>query len=86
MLSDERIADPRGRRTPYGRGGRWPERTDSCLAEGVAEEAANEVIPTAWDPVSKQPRFKTAAAALTLVAPAPRKPQEGGRDTARPTG
>lgn len=46
----------------------------------------NEVIPTAWDPVSKQPQFKTAAAALTLVAPAPRKPQEGGRDTARPTG
>ncbi|MBT2543447.1 nitrate reductase [Streptomyces sp. ISL-44] len=36
-VSGDRIADPWGRRTPYGRGGQWPVRTDSCLAEGVAE-------------------------------------------------
>ncbi|MEU5216852.1 nitrate reductase [Streptomyces sp. NPDC020807] len=34
----DRVADPWGRRTPYGRGGAWPVRTDSCLADGVAEE------------------------------------------------
>ncbi|MGW0190718.1 molybdopterin oxidoreductase family protein [Streptomyces sp. NPDC003362] len=32
--------------------------------------AANEAIVTDWDPVSKQPLFKTAAAALRLIAPA----------------
>ncbi|WP_326522648.1 molybdopterin dinucleotide binding domain-containing protein [Cellulomonas edaphi] len=30
--------------------------------------AANELTPTAWDPVSKQPLFKTAAAQVTAVA------------------
>ncbi|MFI9116080.1 molybdopterin oxidoreductase family protein [Streptomyces venezuelae] len=66
--------------------GYWDTPGGSSPAPGAPGRAANEVIPTAWDPVSKQPQFKTAAAALTLVAPAPRKPQEGGRDTARPTG
>ncbi|WP_426361803.1 molybdopterin oxidoreductase family protein [Streptomyces sp. E-08] len=36
-VSGDRIADPWGRRTPYGRGGQWPVRTDTCLADGVAE-------------------------------------------------
>ncbi|TQK42620.1 molybdopterin dinucleotide binding protein [Streptomyces sp. SLBN-118] len=52
--------------TPAGPGGQTPGR------------AANETTVTDWDPVSKQPLFKTAAAALTLVqrgagppAPAP---------------
>ncbi|WP_029432032.1 molybdopterin oxidoreductase family protein [Blastococcus sp. URHD0036] len=31
------------------------------------ERAANELTPTDWDPVSKQPIFKTAAAAVDLV-------------------
>ncbi|MGY4646560.1 anaerobic selenocysteine-containing dehydrogenase [Mycobacterium sp. URHB0021] len=31
--------------------------------------AANELTPTDWDPVSKQPIFKTAAAAVRRVAP-----------------
>lgn len=41
------------------------------------ETAANELTITAWDPVSKQPLFKTAAARVTKlaegdgVAPAP---------------
>ncbi|NUR40793.1 MAG: hypothetical protein HOV73_11980, partial [Streptomyces sp.] len=32
--------------------------------------AANETTVTDWDPVSKQPLFKTAAARLTLLEPA----------------
>ncbi|MFE1316315.1 molybdopterin oxidoreductase family protein [Kitasatospora phosalacinea] len=32
--------------------------------------AANETTPTDWDPVSKQPLYKTAAARLTRLAPA----------------
>ncbi|MGJ5893891.1 nitrate reductase [Streptomyces sp. V2] len=36
-LSADRITDPWGARTPYGLGGPWPARTDSCLADGVAE-------------------------------------------------
>ena len=33
----DRIANPWGERTPYGRGCRWPARVDMQLAEGVAE-------------------------------------------------
>ncbi|MFF7454685.1 molybdopterin oxidoreductase family protein [Kitasatospora sp. NPDC008115] len=47
-------------------------------ADGAPGRAANETTITDWDPVSKQPLFKTAAARLTLVkrsdgavAPAP---------------
>ncbi|MDQ0584314.1 molybdopterin oxidoreductase family protein [Streptomyces rishiriensis] len=41
--------------------------------------AANETTVTDWDPVSKQPLFKTAAAALTLVE------RGGGRAAPAPT-
>jgi anaerobic selenocysteine-containing dehydrogenase len=34
------------------------------------ERAANELTRTAWDPVSKQPLFKSAAAAITRLGPA----------------
>ncbi|MFI2030970.1 molybdopterin oxidoreductase family protein [Streptomyces buecherae] len=37
---------------------------------GTAGRAANETTVTDWDPVSKQPLYKTAAARLTLVEPA----------------
>jgi anaerobic selenocysteine-containing dehydrogenase len=37
----DRIRDPWGTRTPYGRGERWPDRVDFALAEGVEE-------PDAW--------------------------------------
>ncbi|MFD4995025.1 molybdopterin oxidoreductase family protein [Streptomyces buecherae] len=37
---------------------------------GSAGRAANETTVTDWDPVSKQPLYKTAAARLTLVEPA----------------
>jgi predicted molibdopterin-dependent oxidoreductase YjgC len=35
-----------------------------------ADRAANELTVTDWDPVSKQPLFKTAAAAVRRLAPA----------------
>ncbi|GLW72842.1 nitrate reductase catalytic subunit [Kitasatospora phosalacinea] len=49
--------------------GYWdtPVRTDPGADGG---RAANETTPTDWDPVSKQPLFKTAAARLTRLAPA----------------
>ncbi|MBF6147277.1 hypothetical protein [Nocardia nova] len=34
--------------------------------------AANELTPTEWDPASKQPLFKSGAAAVELVRPARR--------------
>lgn len=36
---------------------------------GAAHRAANELTLTDWDPVSKQPIFKTAAAALRRIGP-----------------
>jgi anaerobic selenocysteine-containing dehydrogenase len=44
-----------------------------------AGRAANELTLTDWDPVSKQPLFKTAAAAVRVVAPS------DGRPSAAPT-
>ncbi|GAB2754402.1 molybdopterin oxidoreductase family protein [Amycolatopsis magusensis] len=35
--------------------------------EATSERAANELTPTDWDPASKQPIFKTAAAAIARV-------------------
>ncbi|MFJ7262805.1 molybdopterin oxidoreductase family protein [Streptomyces globosus] len=43
----DRIAEPWGSRTPYGRHGRWPARQDTCLAEGVAEEDVERWVQTA---------------------------------------
>ncbi|HEY9473977.1 MAG TPA: nitrate reductase, partial [Mycobacteriales bacterium] len=49
--------------------------TDTGHEPGVVARAANELTLTDWDPASKQPLFKTAAAAVRLVsrqdAPAP---------------
>ncbi|WP_329467901.1 hypothetical protein [Streptomyces sp. NBC_01431] len=59
------------------RTGAWSRRTGT----------ANETTITDWDPASKQPLFKTAAAALTLVeradgrpAPAPTTAASGPAD------
>lgn len=35
---------------------------------GAGHRAANELTPTEWDPVSKQPVFKTAAVRMSKVA------------------
>lgn len=47
--------------------GYWDTPAGSAPAPGAVGRAANELIATVWDPVSKQPQFKTAAAALALV-------------------
>lgn len=44
--------------------------------------AANETTITDWDPASKQPLFKTAAAALTLIAHNDGKPSPAPTTTA----
>jgi predicted molibdopterin-dependent oxidoreductase YjgC len=44
------------------------------------DRAANELTPTDWDPVSKQPIFKTAAAAVRKV-----RLSRGGRSQAPTT-
>ncbi|WP_320780697.1 nitrate reductase [Streptomyces sp. CRN 30] len=48
--------------------GYWDTPEGSGPAPGGPGRAANETTATDWDPVSKQPLFKTAAAALTPVA------------------
>jgi hypothetical protein len=57
---------PEGHRPPDGRPGR----------------AANEGTISDWDPVSKQPLFKTCAARVTLVArrTAPAAPQRAAAE------
>ncbi|MER0443803.1 nitrate reductase [Streptomyces sp. Edi4] len=48
--------------------GYWDTPAGHGPREGTPGRAANETTVTDWDPVSKQPLFKTAAAALRLVA------------------
>ena len=48
--------------------GYWDTPTGDGPAEHAAGRAANELTLTDWDPVSKQPIFKTAAARVTRVA------------------
>ncbi len=47
---------------------------DTAAGTGPADDgtgrAANETTPTRWDPCSKQPLYKTAAARVTLIEPA----------------
>jgi anaerobic selenocysteine-containing dehydrogenase len=42
--------------------------------ESALPRAANELTMTVWDPVSKQPVFKTAACRVTRLSPAPATP------------
>jgi anaerobic selenocysteine-containing dehydrogenase len=48
--------------------GYWDTPAGAHPGPDTPGRAANETTVTDWDPVSKQPLFKTAAAALTLVA------------------
>lgn len=43
----DRIAQPWGERTPYGRDGDWPVRVDSYLAPGITAAAVDRWVPTA---------------------------------------
>jgi ferredoxin-nitrate reductase len=45
--ADESIADPWGRRTPYGAGDTWPERVDLVLDDGVTEGDVERWVPSA---------------------------------------
>ncbi|MGE2723840.1 molybdopterin oxidoreductase family protein [Mycolicibacterium pulveris] len=47
MATTDRIAQPWGARTPYPRGGRWPQRVDTFLADGLAPESVDRWVPTA---------------------------------------
>ena len=47
MARIDRIAEPWGTRTPYGRGETWPVRVDSHLAEGVVAEEVDRWVQTA---------------------------------------
>ncbi|CAA9490630.1 MAG: Assimilatory nitrate reductase large subunit [uncultured Rubrobacteraceae bacterium] len=43
----DRIANPWGTRTPFGRDGQWPVRVDQFLEAGVGEEEVDEWVQTA---------------------------------------
>jgi ferredoxin-nitrate reductase len=43
----DRITDPWGVRTPYGPGGRWPERVDVQLADGLAQADVDRWVQSA---------------------------------------
>jgi anaerobic selenocysteine-containing dehydrogenase len=47
--------------------GYWDTPAGHRPPDGQPGRAANETTITDWDPVSKQPLFKTSAAAVTLV-------------------
>ncbi|CAL9479848.1 Nitrate reductase [Nocardiopsis dassonvillei] len=53
--------------------------TDASDPGGERDRAANELSATAWDPVSKQPLFKSAAVRLRPLGPG------GGRPSPAPT-
>ena len=48
--------------------GYWDTPTGAGPGHDAAGRAANELTLTDWDPVSKQPIFKTAAARIVRVA------------------
>ena len=47
MPTQDRIADIWGARTPYARGGEWPDRVDQHLAAGIREEDVQRWVQTA---------------------------------------
>ena len=47
--------------------GYWDTPAGDCPTDG-AGRAANELTVTDWDPVSKQPLFKTSAARINVLA------------------
>ncbi|MBW0292708.1 MULTISPECIES: molybdopterin oxidoreductase family protein [Rhodococcus] len=46
-VSRDRIAEPWGARTPYGRGQGWPQRVDQHLAEGVESGSVDRWVQSA---------------------------------------
>ncbi|MFI1931374.1 molybdopterin oxidoreductase family protein [Streptomyces sp. NPDC020330] len=70
--------------------GYWDTASGSGPDDTTPPRAANETTITDWDPVSKQPLFKTAAAAVTLVEKSAGQPAPAPTTTAsapsRPSG
>jgi anaerobic selenocysteine-containing dehydrogenase len=66
--------------------GYWDTPGGSGPDAGTPGRAANETTVTDWDPASKQPLFKTCAAALTLVEKADGKPSPAPTTTASEPG
>ncbi|RSS70322.1 molybdopterin oxidoreductase family protein [Streptomyces sp. WAC06614] len=62
--------------------GYWDTPAGSGPGGAVAGRAANEVTVTDWDPASKQPLFKTATAAVTLVEKGDGRPSPAPTTTA----
>ena len=46
MTRRDRIAEPWGARTPYGRGDEWPTRVDEYLADDVAAQSIERWVPS----------------------------------------
>jgi anaerobic selenocysteine-containing dehydrogenase len=46
-VTRDRIAEPWGGRTPYGRGQSWPVRVDTYLQDGVSEDAVDRWVQSA---------------------------------------
>ncbi|MCZ9353532.1 nitrate reductase, partial [Streptomyces mutabilis] len=62
--------------------GYWDTGNGSGPGPDTLGRAANEATVTDWDPVSKQPLFKTATASLTLVERADGRPSPAPTTTA----
>lgn len=62
--------------------GYWDTPSGSGPDDRTPPRAANETTITDWDPVSKQPLFKTAAAAVTLVEKSSGRPAPAPTTTA----
>ncbi|OLO29559.1 nitrate reductase catalytic subunit [Streptomyces sp. MNU77] len=62
--------------------GYWDTASGSAPDDETPPRAANETTITDWDPASKQPLFKTAAAALTLVEKSAGRPAPAPTTTA----
>ncbi|BDX31847.1 hypothetical protein TUM20985_23940 [Mycobacterium antarcticum] len=46
-VETDRIADPWGARTPYGRDEQWPRRVDTQLADGITDDQVRRWVQTA---------------------------------------
>ena len=63
----DRIADPWGARTPYGRGEAWPARVDTHLEDGVDEQGVDDWVQSASTLHSNGDSFDLAVSGGRLV-------------------
>jgi hypothetical protein len=65
----DRIAQPWGDRTPYGRGDLWPVRVDQHLAEEVGEESVERWVQSASVLHSTSVQLKWLSTRMKQAAP-----------------